>query len=75
MMPKSFNIGFTSVDPEARAHQITAEMKMPYPFEVYNSFRSKKPFAVEQLVHEELKAYLQDREFFSGNPELFEEVI
>ena len=58
-----------------RAHQITAEMKMPYPFEVYKSFRTKKPFTVEQLVHEELRHYLQGREFFSGPPELFEEII
>lgn len=75
MMPKTFKIGFTSVGPAERAHQVTAEMKLPVPFEVFASFRTKNPFAVEQCVHEELSSYLQGREFFSGPPELFEEVI
>ena len=75
MMPKTFKIGFTSVDPIARAHQVTGEMKLPVPFEVHSSFETKQPFLVEQAIHEALKGYLQGREFFSGPPEVFEEVI
>ena len=66
VMPGIFKIGFTTIEPAKRAYEITAEMKMPVPFEVAHSWQTKEPFAVEQAIFGEIESHCQGREFYTG---------
>lgn len=50
-LPEIVKIGFTALHPDARAVEISRQLKLEQPFVVVKYFRTKDPFIVEQRVH------------------------
>ncbi len=75
LMPGIYKIGFTSINPDKRATEISVEMKMPMPFEVELYERTKEPFIVEQRIHKELETLNQGRAFFTGSLEYLASIV
>lgn len=64
LMPGIYKIGFTSMNPDKRAREISARHRLPASFELIEYWRTKDPYIVEQRIHVALAGHARNGEFF-----------
>lgn len=76
-MPGMFKIGYTNLDPDKRANQISSSTGIPTPFKVEFAFNCFDGYLLEADVHKELKSFRVNngREFFSIDLKVAKEKI
>lgn len=75
LMPSVYKIGFTAGSPDKRASDISAQYRLPAPFEVVEYWRTKDPYIVEQRIHNALAAHRKPGEFFEVDMSLAKQTI
>jgi hypothetical protein len=66
-MPGLYKIGFTTLDPEARAAALTRQHLQPTPFTIIQSWQTKDPYQVEQRILDALSAHRTVGEFVAAD--------